>query len=79
MFKKIGDAMHVVVLKAEARRLYLTIHNRSVGLDCGARLAEHIRPDIGKARIRFNKVMAELATLDPEAKTLFEKDVKVVR
>lgn len=72
-FKKLGDAMRIVVLKAEARRLYLSMHSQYGDFRCGAHLAEFIRPGLAKQRARFNEVMAELATLDPEAKAILEK------
>ncbi len=68
----IAGALEIVSLKAKARRLYLHIHRRS-DMDCGAHLAELIRPDIVKAKHEFNETMARLAKLDPEAKALLEK------
>lgn len=62
----IAKQFKIIRLKQEARSLYLQIHRRS-DLGCGAHLTDFIRPDVPRAVERFNAVMRELATMDPEA------------
>lgn len=63
----------IVLLKAKAKRLYLGIRRRS-DLPCGAHLTDYIRPDVPAMIREFNETMAELATLDPEAKATIERE-----
>lgn len=53
-------------LKEKARRLYVNadLHD---DLDCGRQLQEVIRPEIGSARCKFDKVWLEIQKLDPSA------------
>ena len=62
-----GRAMRINHLKQRAKRLLLSIQRRSGEMDCGAALADHIRPDLSRMERKFSDVMDELARLDPEA------------
>jgi len=52
-------------LKRKAARQYKIATSFLDYMDCGRHMAEIIRPDIGIARIKFNKIMDELSILDP--------------
>jgi hypothetical protein len=54
-------------LKKAARHHYEAYRAATSHLDCGATLAEHIRPDAAKHKDAFNNTMDELAKLDPSA------------
>jgi hypothetical protein len=75
MSKKIDalkKAMKIIKLRHEARRLYMSIRGRS-DMSCGAHLQDFIRPDIREKELAFDRIMDELATLDPEAAKLQAK------
>lgn len=50
-----NNALRIAHLKQRASKLCLSIHSRTDGLSCGAKLADFIRPDIPKNgnRIQF--------------------------
>ena len=54
-------------LKRQARKQYLIATELPSHLDCGRHMAEHIRPDIAVARLKFNELMDDLSKLDPTA------------
>ena len=60
------DQRNLRALRAKARRLYLRATNFD-DMDCGRRLAEHIRPDIAAARIEFDLIWSRVRQLDPTA------------
>jgi len=66
------DRRRIKRLKKRAAFLMTEIYRRN-DLDCGANLAEFIRPDISAMRAEFNKTLAELATIDPWAKALVDQ------
>lgn len=52
-------------LKRKARFHYIRYTEQRNGLDCGNSMAEIFRPSIYKDKIEFNRIMDELAKIDP--------------
>lgn len=52
-------------LKDKARRNYLSYQNELDTLSCGASLGEYVNPRMLSAKLEFNRVMDELAEIDP--------------
>lgn len=63
MFSKIDR------LKRKARFHYMEYIRIRDDLDCGAHMAEHFNPRISGSRTEFNRIMDELAKIDPETPT----------
>jgi hypothetical protein len=61
------DARRIESLKKEARKNYHSYLDCGNYLDCGATLAEVLKPEMGLYRQRFNAVMEQLEQLDPTA------------
>lgn len=60
-------------LQKKAKALYLKATDFG-GLDCGRRMAEHLRPSIGIARRDFSEIWKQIRRLDPGApRDPFEK------
>lgn len=53
-------------LKKDARKHYIAYMHNSDDLDCGHHLSDFIRPDKSEHRTKFNKIMDEIAKLDPD-------------
>ena len=52
-------------LKRKARKEYKAYQSVVSDYSCGNALAEHISPRASKHRLKFNKIMADLARIDP--------------
>lgn len=52
-------------LKREARRSYKTYHAELDAMSCGKAMGEYMNPRAAKAKSEFNRVMDELAKIDP--------------
>ena len=53
-------------LKRKAAKLYQQTQDFDQ-FSCGRQMAEYIKPEIGLARIEFNKVWKRISELDPTA------------
>lgn len=69
----VANATRHAALKAEARSLYLKVHRTLDGYSCGFAVACFMNADLDQAVTRFDEVMAELATFDPEAAATIER------
>ncbi len=52
-------------LKRQAKKYYAKYHYELDQMDCGRALGEHMNPRVLEAKCRFNRVLDELAKLDP--------------
>jgi hypothetical protein len=59
------DTQKIKKLKKEAEKHYIIYFNMANNYSCGLSLAEHMSPEMLKHKVEFNKIMDELAELDP--------------
>lgn len=59
----------IASLKSKAKSLYITMHGRGDRLSCGHSLAMHVSGSYAEACIELDKVLDELALIDPETPT----------
>lgn len=56
---------NISALKARAARQYTTYYDELDRYDCGAKLGEQVNPRMLAAKVEFNRLMDELASIDP--------------
>jgi hypothetical protein len=52
-------------LKKEAEKHYIIYYNIANNYSCGLSLAEHMSPEMLNHKTEFNRIMDELAKIDP--------------
>lgn len=55
----------IAKLKKEAKKYYLNYHGLADDYSCGLTLAEFMSSDIAHNKLEFNRIMDELAVIDP--------------
>lgn len=58
--------LRIWLLKRKLRRAYREYLEVDSSMACGAALADHITGRVTEARVRCNRILGELAKLDPE-------------